>query len=62
MLIFVASLFLAVMLIGLVTAHISKLKQQRRELSKTSLFTRHPDAETAPKRLAARNPSPFAPL
>jgi hypothetical protein len=48
MLIFVASLFLAVMLIGLGTAHISKLKQQRRELSKTSLFTRHPDAKADP--------------
>ena len=46
MLIFVAGLFLAVMLIGLGTAHISKLKQQRRELSKTSLFICHPDAKT----------------
>lgn len=64
MLIFVASLFLAVMLIGLGTAYISKLKQQRRELSKTSLFIRQPDAEADlhPKRVAARNPSPFAPL
>jgi hypothetical protein len=64
MLIFVASLFLAVMLIGLVTAHISKLKQQRREHSKTSLFTRHPDARTDlhAKRVASRNPASFAPL
>jgi hypothetical protein len=62
MLIFVASVFLAVMLIGLGTAYISKLKQQRRQLSNTSFLTRHPDAETAPKRVAARNPSPFAPL
>jgi hypothetical protein len=64
MLIFVASLFLAVMLIGLVTSHISELKQQRRELSKTSLFTRHPDVKTDlhVKRVASRNPASFAPL
>lgn len=48
MLIFVTSLLLAVMLIGLGTAYVSKLKQQRRELSNTntSLLTRHPDAAT----------------
>jgi hypothetical protein len=64
MLIFVASLFLAVIPIGLGTAHISKLKQQRRELSKTSLFMRHPDATTDlhVKHLASRNPASFAPL
>jgi hypothetical protein len=64
MLFFVASLFLAVILIGLGTAHISKLKQQSRELSKTSLFARHPDAKTDlhVKRVASRNPASFAPL
>jgi hypothetical protein len=46
MLIFVISLLLGVMLIGLGTAYIAKLKQQRRQSSDTSLFTRHPDAET----------------
>jgi len=61
MLIFVTSLFLAVMLIGLGTVYISKVKQQRRQLSNTSLLTRHPDAETD-LHLRHRNPSPFAPL
>jgi hypothetical protein len=46
MLIFATSLFLAVMLIGLGTAYISKLKQQRRQPSNTSLLTPHPHAET----------------
>jgi hypothetical protein len=45
MLIFVASLFLAAMLIGLGTAYIAKFKQQRRQPSDTSLLTRDPDAE-----------------
>jgi len=47
MLIFVASLFLAVMRIGLGTAYISELKQQRRQLSSISLFIRHPNEEFA---------------
>jgi len=34
------------MLIGLGTAYIAKQKQQRRQLSDTSLFTRHLNAET----------------
>jgi hypothetical protein len=34
------------MLIGLGTAYISKVKQQRRQLSNTSLLIGHPDAET----------------
>jgi len=38
MLIFVMGLLLAVMLLGLATAHISKLKQQRRQLSDSSAF------------------------
>ena len=38
MLIFVISLLLAVMLLGLGTAYVSKLKQQRRQLSDNSLF------------------------
>lgn len=46
MLIFVISLLLGVMLVGLGTAYLAKLKQQRRQLSDTSLFTCHPDAET----------------
>lgn len=46
MLIFVIGLLLGVMLIGLGTAYIAKLKQQRRQPSNTGLFTRHPDAET----------------
>jgi CHASE1-domain containing sensor protein len=33
MLIFIVSLLLAVVLLGLATAHIAKLKQQRRQLS-----------------------------
>jgi hypothetical protein len=45
MLIFVTSLFLAAMLIGLGTAYIAKFKQQRRQPSDTSLLTRHPDAK-----------------
>jgi hypothetical protein len=40
MLIFVISLSLAVILLGLATAHISKLKQQRRQLSDSSVFDR----------------------
>jgi hypothetical protein len=46
MLIFLTCLLLAAMLIGLGTAYISKVKQQRRQLSNASLLTRHPDAET----------------
>jgi CHASE1-domain containing sensor protein len=46
LLIFVIGLLLGVMLIGLGTAYIAKLKQQRRELSDTSLFTCHLNAET----------------
>ena len=38
MLIFLISLLLAVTLLGLATAHISKLKQQRRQLSDSSAF------------------------
>lgn len=38
MLIFVMGLLLAVMLLGLGTAHISKLKQQHRQLSDSSAF------------------------
>jgi hypothetical protein len=38
MLIFVISLLLAVILLGLGTAYVSKLKQQRRQLSDNSLF------------------------
>jgi hypothetical protein len=38
MLIFVVSLLLAVILLGLGTAHISKLKQQRRQLSDNGVF------------------------
>ena len=38
MLIFVIGLLLAVMLLGLGTAYVSKLKQQRRQLSDNSLF------------------------
>jgi hypothetical protein len=38
MLIFVIGLLLAVILLGLGTAYISKLKQQRRQLSDNSLF------------------------
>lgn len=38
MLIFVVSLFLAAILLGLGTAHISKLKQQRRQLSDNGVF------------------------
>ena len=38
MLIFVISLLLAVILLGLGIAHISKLKQQRRQLSDNSVF------------------------
>jgi ABC-type lipoprotein release transport system permease subunit len=38
MLIFVVGLLLAVILIGLGTAHISKLKQQRRQLSDSRVF------------------------
>ena len=38
MVIFVISLLVAVILLGLATAHISKLKQQRRQLSDNSLF------------------------
>jgi hypothetical protein len=38
MLIFVMSLLLAVILLGLATAYISKLKQQRRQLSDNSPF------------------------
>ncbi|SHL01333.1 hypothetical protein SAMN05444159_4773 [Bradyrhizobium lablabi] len=38
MLIFVLSLLLAVILLGLGTAYISKLKQQRRQLSDNSPF------------------------
>jgi hypothetical protein len=38
MLIFLISLLLAVILLGLATAHISKLKQQRRQLSDNSVF------------------------
>ena len=37
MLIFVISLLVAVILLGLATAHISKLKQQRRQLSDNGL-------------------------
>jgi uncharacterized integral membrane protein len=37
-LIFVISLLVAVILLGLGTAHISTLKQQRRQLSDNSLF------------------------
>jgi hypothetical protein len=40
MLIFIISLLLAVILLGLVTAHISKLKQQRRQLSDSSVVDR----------------------
>jgi hypothetical protein len=39
MLIFVMSLLLAVILLGLVTAYISKLKQQRRQLSDNGIFS-----------------------
>jgi len=46
LLIFVIGLLLGVMLIGLGTAYIAKQKQQRRQLSDTSLFTRHLNAET----------------
>jgi hypothetical protein len=45
MLIFVASLILAALLIGVGTAYIAKFKQQRRQPSDTSLLRRHPDAE-----------------
>jgi hypothetical protein len=45
MLIFVTSLILAALLIGLGTAYIAKFKQQRRQPTDISLFTRHPDAE-----------------
>jgi putative effector of murein hydrolase LrgA (UPF0299 family) len=38
MVIFVISLLVAVILLGLATAHISKLKQQRRQLSENSLI------------------------
>ena len=38
MLIFLIGLLLAVIVLGLATAHISKLKQQRRELSDNSVF------------------------
>ena len=38
MLIFVIGLLLAVILLGLGTAHIGKLKQQRRQLSDNSVF------------------------
>jgi len=38
MLIFVTGLLLAVILLGVGTAYISKLKQQRRQLSDNSLF------------------------
>jgi hypothetical protein len=38
MLIFIMSLLLAVILLGLGTAHISKFKQQRRQLSDSSGF------------------------
>jgi hypothetical protein len=38
MLIFVISLLLAVILLGLGTAHISKLKQQRRQVSDNGVF------------------------
>jgi hypothetical protein len=41
MLIFVAGLLLGVIIIGAGTAYISKLKQQRRQLSDNSHFTRH---------------------
>jgi hypothetical protein len=34
------------MLIGLGTAYISELKQQRHQLSSISLFIRHPNEET----------------
>jgi hypothetical protein len=50
MLIFVVSLLVAVVLLGLGTAYISKLKQQRRQLSDNSLFIC--DALTAPLGLA----------
>jgi hypothetical protein len=63
MLIFVTGLFLGVMLIGLGTAYISKLKQQRRQPSNTSLLAPHPNAETdLHLKVAARNPSPLASL
>jgi hypothetical protein len=39
MLIFVIGLLLAVILLGLGTAYVSKLKQQRRQLSDNSLFS-----------------------
>jgi hypothetical protein len=38
MLIFVVSLLLAVILLGLATAYIGKLKQQRRQLSDSGVF------------------------
>jgi hypothetical protein len=38
MLIFVISLLLAVILLGLGTAYVSKLKQQRRQLSDSGIF------------------------
>ncbi|MGZ5872150.1 MAG: hypothetical protein ACXWKP_08565 [Bradyrhizobium sp.] len=38
MLIFVISLLLAVILLGLGTAYVSKLKQQRRQLSDSGVF------------------------
>jgi hypothetical protein len=38
MLIFVVSLLLAVILLGLATAHISKLKQERRQVSDNGVF------------------------
>ena len=40
MLIFIISLLVAVILLGLATAHISKLKQQRRQLSDSSAVDR----------------------
>ena len=55
MLIFVIGLLLGVMLIGVGTAYIAKLKQERRQLSDNSLFTRHSDAGTDLRRS-------FAPL
>jgi hypothetical protein len=51
MLIFVVSLLVAVILLGLGTAYISKLKQQRRQLSDNSLFIC--EALTAPLELAS---------
>jgi sensor histidine kinase regulating citrate/malate metabolism len=48
MLIFVIGLLLAVILLGLGTAYVSKLKQQRRQLSDNSLLALAPPLAESP--------------